>query len=198
MKLFVRALLIIVCLHINVAFTATPGRQEIIEPLRVLPKNVTTVTVPDSTANKLVKIKDMTAFLTAIAKQESSDRYDAVNRFGYLGRYQFGIKTLKGLGLKVDKQTFLNSPDLQEKAMKMLLIHNRTKLYRYIKKYDGKTVYGVKITESGVLAAAHLAGQSSVRRFFRSGKDFADGNGTKMTSYMKKFGGYSLKFPALN
>jgi len=199
MKLFVRVLMIVACLHIEVAFSGTPDRQEIIEPLRILPKQPsTTVVVSDSTAQRLQQMKDMTAFLNALGQTESSNRYDVVNRFGYLGKYQFGKRTLRGLGITVDTRTFLNSPDLQEEAMRRLLIHNRIKLDKYITQYKGKTLYGVKITESGVLAAAHLAGQSNVRKFFRSGKDFADGNGTKMTSYMRKCGGYSLKFPSLN
>ena len=40
--------------------------------------------------------------------------------------------------------------------------------------------------------AAHLAGQGNVRKFLKNGFVFEDGNGTKMTSYMKQFGGYIL------
>ena len=46
--------------------------------------------------------------------------------------------------------------------------------------------------ESGILAAAHLGGAGNVKKFFRNGKNFADGNGTKMTSYMKRFANYQL------
>jgi hypothetical protein len=49
------------------------------------------------------------------------------------------------------------------------------------------------ITESGILAAAHLGGQGSVKRYFKNGKVFKDGNGTKITSYMNKFSGYEIK-----
>ena len=76
--------------------------------------------------------------------------------------------------------------------MQELLRHNKKKLKRFIKKYDGKVVHGVLITESGILAAAHLAGQGNVRKFFRNGYEFKDGFGTKMTSYMEMFGGYNL------
>jgi hypothetical protein len=48
------------------------------------------------------------------------------------------------------------------------------------------------ITESGILAAAHLGGQGSVKRYFKNGKVFRDGNGTKITSYMKTFSGYDI------
>ena len=38
-----------------------------------------------------------------------------------------------------------------------------------------KTIHGVYITESGILAAAHLAGAGNVRKFFRKGYEFKDG-----------------------
>lgn len=131
-------------------------------------------------------------FLEAIGHRESTNNYSVVNEFGYMGRYQFGRSTLKGLGINVTKEEFINDPKLQEKAMHMLLSHNKKKLKRYIKKYEGQIIHGVLITESGVLAAAHLAGQGNVRKFLKNGFVFKDGNGTKMTSYMKQFGGYIL------
>jgi hypothetical protein len=131
-------------------------------------------------------------FLEAIGHRESSNNYSVVNEFGYMGKYQFGKATLKGLGINVTKEEFINDPKLQEKAMHMLLSHNKKKLKRYIKKYEGQIIHGVLITESGVLAAAHLAGQGNVRKFLKNGFVFKDGNGTKMTSYMKQFGGYIL------
>ena len=63
----------------------------------------------------------------------------------------------------------------------------------YIDLYDGETINGMYVSESGILAAAHLGGQGSVKRYFRNGKVFRDGNGTKITSYMKQFSGYDIK-----
>lgn len=131
-------------------------------------------------------------FLSAIGFRESGNRYDITNTFGYMGKYQFGRSTLKGLGYKVSKREFLNNPDLQEEAMLSLLNHNKEKLQQYIDVYDGKTINGIYITESGILAAAHLGGQGSVRRYFRNGKVFKDGYGTKITSYMSEFSGYDI------
>jgi hypothetical protein len=131
-------------------------------------------------------------FLEAIGHQESRNRYDVVNRFGYMGRYQFGKATLKTIKIKVSKTEFLNSPRIQEEAMRRLLKYNKKKLAKYIEKYDGKIVHGILVTESGILAAAHLGGQGSVKKWFRTGKVRKDGNGVKITSYMKKFGGYNL------
>lgn len=146
--------------------------------------------IKDSIAN--YHTIELDNFLSAIGFRESGNRYDITNTFGYMGKYQFGRSTLKGLGYKVSKKEFLSNPDLQEEAMLSLLNHNKEKLQKYIDVYDGKTVNGIYITESGILAAAHLGGQGSVRRYFRNGKVFKDGYGTKITSYMSEFSGYDI------
>ena len=169
--------------------TLIPISNIITTPLKtVVPLNIDYLEAP------VIEIKPTShqQFLDAIGQRESSNRYDVVNSYGYMGKYQFGSKTLKGLGYKVSKEEFLNNPELQEQAMLDLLRHNKKKLKRFIDKYEGKTVHGIYITESGILAAAHLAGQGNVRKFFRKGHEFKDGFGTKMTSYMSQFGGYNL------
>jgi hypothetical protein len=137
--------------------------------------------------------QQLDSFLNAIGFRESSNRYDIVNRWGYMGKYQFGRSTLKGLGFAVTRKEFLSNPQLQEEAMMALLLHNKEKLQKYIDVFDGKTVNGMLITESGILAAAHLGGQGSVKRYFKNGKVFKDGYGTKITSYMDKFSGYDIQ-----
>ena len=139
-----------------------------------------------------IEIKGHDAFLQAIGHRESGNRYDIVNTYGYMGKYQFGKSTLKGLGFDITTDEFINSPYIQEKAMQKLLLHNQKKLRKFIEQYEGKVVHGVLITESGVLAAAHLAGAGNVKKFFKRGYEFKDGYGTKMTSYMRQFSGYNL------
>tara|TARA_X000001316_G_scaffold3035_2_gene544 strand:+ start:93 stop:674 length:582 start_codon:yes stop_codon:yes gene_type:complete len=151
----------------------------------VIPKIIPEVTT-------IPPISDMELFLHSIGERESSNRYDVVNSYGYMGKYQFGKATLRGLGYRVTQEEFLNSPDLQEKAMLDLLQHNKNKLSKYIEKYDCSFLNGIYITESGILAAAHLAGPGNVKKFFKRGRDFHDGYGTSMTSYMIKFSGYKL------
>ena len=137
-------------------------------------------------------IKDHYLFLNDLGHQESGNRYNIVNRFGYMGRYQFGKSTLRTLKIKVSKEAFLSSPDLQEYAMQQLLCYNKKKLQKYIDEFDGQIVHGILVTESGLLAAAHLGGAGSVKKWFRTGKVREDGNGVKITSYMKRFSGYEL------
>ena len=135
---------------------------------------------------------ELDRYLDAIGFRESGNRYDVTNTFGYMGKYQFGKATLKGLGYNVSRKEFLNNPNLQEEAMLSLLNHNKEKLQKYIDIYDGKTINGIYITESGILAAAHLGGQGSVKRYFKNGKVFKDGYGTRITSYMNQFSGYDI------
>jgi len=141
---------------------------------------------------EVVEIKGMDEFLFAIGHQESGNRYFIVNRYGYMGKYQFGKSTLKTLKIKVTKEAFLNSHDLQEFAMKQNLLYNKKKLQKYIDKFDGQIINDILVTESGLLAAAHLGGAGSVKKWFRSGKIRKDGNGVKITTYMQRFSGYTL------
>ena len=167
--------------------------RSVIAPIQeIKPQPIQLIPITIETPVITIKLTSHNEFLNAIGHRESSNNYTVVNEFGYMGKYQFGNQTLKGLGIEVSKTDFINDPALQEKAMLLLLTHNKKKLKRYIKKYEGTIVHGVYITESGILAAAHLAGQGNVRKFLRNGFEFKDGNGTKMTAYMKQFGGYKL------
>lgn len=153
-------------------------------------------TTPKIEAPKVeLVIKNHSKFLEDLGMRESSGNYKAVNQFGYLGKYQFGRKTLNALGFdEVSNREFLANASIQEEAMFALLLHNKRILRRQIEKYHGQTINGIYITESGILAAAHLAGPGNVKKFFRKGYEFHDGNGTKMTSYMVKFSDYQLEF----
>lgn len=127
----------------------------------------------------------------AIAYKESEGRYKRVNSLGYMGKYQFGKETLKTVGIH-NTTTFLNSPKMQERAFVALLSKNKWELKDEIEKYVGTIVGGVRITESGILAAAHLGGVGSVKKFFKSsGRRISkDDNGASVKSYMRDFGGY--------
>ena len=155
----------------------------------------TTTTAFPSTETSISDIAftkyEFIGFKEAVAHKESRGKYKKVNSLGYLGKYQFGVQTLKAVGVKSPKK-FLNSPELQEKAFVALLSKNKHLLEKVIEKHEGSVIDGILITESGILAAAHLAGAGSVKKFFRyNGKKFfRDAYGTSLRSYLKKFGGY--------
>jgi len=161
------------------------------EPPRPLALAVITPKIEAPKVELIVKNHDK--FLEDLGFRESSGNYKAVNKYGYLGKYQFGRKTLNAIDMKhISKRQFLSSPELQEEAMQRLMLANYKSLKRYVKKYNGTVVHGILITKSGVLAAAHLGGVGNVKKWFRRGIEFKDANGTKITSYMKQFGGYNL------
>ena len=114
-----------------------------------------------------------------------------VNTLGYLGKYQFGKETLKMIGIYNPTQ-FLKTPELQEKAFMANTQRNKWILRRDIKRFTGKTINGIRVTESGILAAAHLAGAGNVKKYLRSyGENgFSDAYGASVSYYIKKFSGY--------
>lgn len=142
---------------------------------------------------------DYNAFKEALGFRESQGDYSSVNTLGYLGKYQFGKSTLDLLGVK-DYDKFLNTPRLQDRVLYLNTCRNKWVLRKYINWYQGKTIDGVEITESGILAAAHLAGPVNVKEFLNSmGKDnFSDSYGTKVSEYMKLFAGYDMSFVIKN
>ena len=191
MKKFITIVVCGILLPALMAFTTIKQTKQV-KALELETKPVVSIEVENIIEIEKIKFKGHKAFLNAIGHRESGNRYYVVNKFGYLGKYQFGKSTLKGLGYKITTDEFLNSPYIQEKAMQKLLQHNRKKLSKYIDKYEGEVIHGILITESGVLAAAHLAGAGNVRKFFRKGYEFKDGYGTKMTTYMVEFSDYNL------
>lgn len=141
--------------------------------------------------NSLMLGSSYAGFKEALAFSESSGNYFAINRLGYKGRYQFGTSALKWVGVKNTNQ-FLKSPALQERAMDALIARNKYVLRDYINAFDGKTVAGHKVTESGLIAAAHLCGAGNVKKFLDSDGMFIfeDGNKVPLTSYLTRFGDY--------
>jgi len=128
-----------------------------------------------------------------LAFKESQGKYTVVNTLGYLGKYQFGKTTLHRFKI-YNTQAFLRNPELQEKAFVALCKVNRWILRKDILRSVGKTINGIKITESGILAAAHLSGAGNVKKFLRSNGSvrFSDAYGSSIQSYLKKFSGYDV------
>ncbi|GAA4241299.1 MULTISPECIES: peptidoglycan-binding protein LysM [Winogradskyella] len=135
--------------------------------------------------------KSFEGFKEALAFKESRGNYFTVNTLGYLGKYQFGSETLKLIGIYTPNQ-FLYNPELQEKAFVANAERNKWVLRKDIKRFEGQHISGIKVTESGILAAAHLAGPGNVKKFLRShgGNNLSDAYGSSVRYYMKKFSGY--------
>jgi hypothetical protein len=164
-------------------------------------------TIPEKPKPKAFKFGGK-KFKRKLAFLESGGNYNAVNRYGYIGKYQFSKKTLKGLiktgylNLSPEElHRFKHYPKAQERAIDALISHNKEILLNkyHLKKYVGETVGGVKITLDGMLAGAHLLGPYAVKHYLITGGSLnpvkvggvlvrkVDGNGTSIKTYMKKF-----------
>lgn len=161
-------------------------------------------------------MKTLQDFLNDLGARESGGNYKALNKYGYAGKYQMGEAALIDAGYYKKQsrkynndwsgeftgrdgvkslQDFLNNPQAQENAQ----IVFKEKQWAYLKavgahKYSGQIINGYQITDSGLLAGAHLKGAGSVIRYLTSGgsKIEKDGFGTSVESYMKKFSGYDV------
>jgi len=192
------SLLIITCTLLSFAFkpltVKVPETLKVTEPTMVLfPKNrtvqkkVTMLMAPPFLGSSYIGFKEALAF------KESQGNYFTTNTLGYLGKYQFGIGTLQLMGV-YDATRFLNDPVLQERTFHTNIARNKWILRNDIDRFVGKKIDGIVITESGMLAAAHLAGAGNVKKFLRSwgAFDVADSYGTNIAKYMKKFSGYDV------
>ena len=161
-------------------------------------------------------MKNFSEFLTNLAARESGGSYTVVNQYGYLGKYQVGEASLIDTGYyKKDgtstndwkgewtgkdgvwsKDDFLSKAQAQENAIRAYI----DKQWGYIEKlgldkFVGKTLSdGTLITESGLIAGAHLKGVGGLQRYLKSDgvDDNIDGNGTRISSYVRKFSGYYM------
>lgn len=167
-------------------------------------------------------------FLKALFASEGGGKVDVENKFGYIGKYQFGEAALADLGYykgdesnnrsltdefrydwsgewtgkngATSKDVFLNSEAVQDSAARDWVAFLCKGLKRYkLAQYIGETIGGVEITESGIIAGAHLKGFGSaanpgVIQFLRSNGTVngADAFGTSVSAYMAKFADYDL------
>lgn len=137
--------------------------------------------------------KSFIGFAQKMAYKESRGQLHLVNSYGYMGKYQFGKSALRTVGI-YDYQEFLNNANWQDKAFEALISRNKWELRKEIAKFSGKVINGIEITESGLVAAAHLGGAGSVKKYLKSNgkKGFKDGFGTSLSSYIKKFANYDI------
>lgn len=160
-------------------------------------------------------------FYKALATKESSNCPEMVNTLGYLGLYQMGeaaltdAKYYKTDGTKkndwigewtkkggIDKKdSFLQYSDEQTLAIKKYHGIIWDKYLKKYHKYEGQEILGIKLTKSGMIAAAHLVGHNKFRKFLDSGgkgKIPEDGSNppVKCTKYLELFGNYDLDSPS--
>ena len=140
---------------------------------------------------------DLDAFMSVMAFRESDNTPTVVNWLGYMGKYQFGPRTLWALGgeFQVTKAHFLSTEELQDRAMLQYMRDNRIHVRDLIARFDGKWFQGIYITESGLLAGAHLVGSHGLRAWLEgsSGTRIIDAKGTHVRDYVRAFSKYNLE-----
>ena len=178
MKIYVSIFVIILLINIS---TITPAKNgELTLKLVDIPKEFCKKPFED--------------YKNKMAKLESNNNYQIVNRFGYMGKYQFGKTTLKRLVRKGYLKTnnlhnFLKDSNLQEKAMDALIQCNLDYISRNnMDDYIGQNIGGITISLTGMLAGAHLVGPYAVKRYLKTnGRAIKkDANGTSVKDYMEK------------
>lgn len=158
------------------------------------PSKVSTASVPTVSGLPI----DYKSYADKIGEKESSGDYQAVNKLGYLGKYQMGAMALqdaglvkKGTSLKgLDdpsnwtipggKSAFLNNAELQEKVMAEYTKRNYATLQRIGVLNDQSSKEDV----AGYLAASHLLGPGGAKALAQ-GNVGVDAFGTSSASYYK-------------
>ena len=197
-------LVVMLCIASGFSFKKTTGLSKYlindVELCYQVPnENEVNLLHPEEPSYYIFLGKSYLGFKEAIGFKESRGDYSIINIYGYLGKYQFGKGTLKLIGIK-DAKGFINNSFLQEQAFSANTSRNKWILRRDIKRFQGTYIGGIKITESGMLAAAHLAGPGNVKKYLRSGGtiEFNDAFGTSIKYYLKKFSGYDTSFIVAN
>ena len=158
--------------------------------------DISEVSIPIVEEDESDSRKDLLRFLEAIARFESNDRYDVVNPYGFLGRYQFSPTTIRHLGYDILNEDFLRNARLQDEIMLAYMRENYVSLRPYIEEYNNTNYKGMYITTSSILAGAHFAGAMGMKRFLLNKLDSigtVDANGMTLRRYMTKFSDYNVE-----
>ena len=158
--------------------------------------DISEVSVPIVEEDESDSRKDILRFLEAIALFESNNRYDVVNPYGFLGRYQFSPTTIRHLGYDILNEDFLRNARLQDEIMLAYMRENYVSLRPYIEEYNNTNYKGMYITTSSILAGAHFAGAMGMKRFLLNKLDSigtTDANGMTLRRYKTKFSDYNVE-----
>ena len=125
--------------------------------------------------------KTLKKFLERLGEIESRNDYKS-RRLGsqYLGRWQMGDASRRIIGFgNISYDKFLNTPEIQDAAVVLLLKYNYNYMRIYLKKYNNRIIRGYHLTTSGMLAMAHNVGADAVIGFLNSNCSNVprDGNG---------------------
>jgi Ca2+-binding RTX toxin-like protein len=182
--------------------------------------------VPTSTKGDFQAMLDELGAFESGKPKGDPQQYQSENQFGFMGKYQFGEPLLIDLGYYqadttpstndwqdaawtgkdgiTSKDSFKNSPQVQETVIRAAFVHNAIRIEAELQKAgksaldylgqvktfsDGKTI---EISISGLLAGAHLSGPGGVAALLLNDVVSVDANGTPITQYVDTYGGYAV------
>jgi glutaredoxin-related protein len=146
----------------------------------------------------LKKLETTSALRDSLAFRESSNNPQAVNQFGYVGMFQLGRIAFKDIGRTMREHNHIRQmlpitltvyPVATQIKDVEKLIGNNKRYLRSVRPFIGKKIKGYRVTENGMLAGAHLCGHVAVKKYLKTGGkvDMKDGNGVKVSTYIKMF-----------
>jgi hypothetical protein len=153
--------------------------------------------------------EQLRAYMAQTGYSESGGSYTTTNQYGYQGKYQLGSAALQDLGYVKpgtpqtpealnnpnnwtgkdgisSSSAFLNNSQVQETAM-----YNYTKQnYATLQSKGVITSDTPPDVAAGLLSASHLVGPGGATKWYTSGQNVADANGTTASTYFNR-GRYS-------
>lgn len=164
----------------------------------------------EDTSFEKTGLKSYEAFKDAVGVRESGDKYNIVNTFGYLGRYQFGRARLSDFGLckripgkrgygnkafewevPFTEENFLNNSTLQDAVFDVHVADLAKRISRKHFEHLNKMVHDYYLDLSGAVGCSHLLGMGGLRDFI-DGDVGEDAYGTPSTEYIELFCGYAV------
>ena len=139
--------------------------------------------------------KTLKKFLERLGEIESRNNYQARRQGSqYLGRWQIGDAARKAVGLgSISYDKFINTPEIQDAAVILLLKLNYSTMKKYLIKYDNKIIRGYHLTTSGLLAMAHNVGADAVIKFLNSNCSMVPSDGNGPADRFLILGNYEIK-----
>lgn len=155
----------------------------------------TEVKAEKTVVKKMKLTPSVQQFLDQWGKIESQGNYQIKSTTGYLGKYQFSPRTIKGLGFVTTEEHFLANPELQDSVAVAWIKFSEKVLHGHIECYEGQVIDSILITKAGLLAGSCLVGPGGVMSFLQQDTihPTIDGNNISVKKYIRIFSQYQLQ-----
>ena len=116
--------------------------------------------------------------LRIISASESGHDWTAQNHRLYIGQWQMGRDAFLSAGYSPKRVGYIfrefhrnhdvMGPEEQRRAVQRWFKHLEEEMAPEIRRYNDKTVCGIRVTKAGILASAHRVGTTNLKIFLRS------------------------------